>query len=169
MRALARDVQIAGEHAVGDDRQRLVGVAALAEDDLLHAELLGGLGVLDGGRGRTGVVVPETVVDAVVSGDLAGQRPAQAGRLEDEGERAGVLRPGHDLAGVVDEQDVGALNLSQGVSTVMPVISETSSSMNSMLSLTTTRAFMPVEEPTFELQHGAVLVQLLRVDAHLHG
>ncbi len=38
--------------------------------------------------------------------------------------------------------------LSQGVLTVMPVFSETSSSMNSMLSLATS-LFMPVEEPTF--------------------
>jgi len=42
---------------------------------------------------------------------------------------------------------MSAPSLSKGVSTVIPVFSVTSSSMNSMLSLTT-RSFIPVEDPT---------------------
>ena len=37
--ALARDVQLAGEDAVGDDRERLVGMPALTEHHLLDLEL----------------------------------------------------------------------------------------------------------------------------------
>ena len=69
--AFARDVQIAGQHAVGDDRQRLVRVAALAEHDLLDAELPRRLGVLERHARELRVVVPEAVVDRVVAGQFA--------------------------------------------------------------------------------------------------
>ena len=110
-RTLARDVQIAGQHAVGDDRQRLVGVAALAEDDLLDPELLRRLGVLQRDPRELGVVVPEAVVDRVVARQLGGEGPGDARRVEDQGEGAGVLRPREDLAGVVDQEHVGALDV----------------------------------------------------------
>ena len=45
--AFTRNVQISGQHSIGNDRERFVGVPALAQDDLLDPELFGGFGVLD--------------------------------------------------------------------------------------------------------------------------
>ena len=104
-----------GDDAVGDDGHGLVGVAAFTDDDLLGAQFLGGLHVLQGDTGGLGVVVEHAVVHAVIGHSLAGQGPGQAGFLEDQGEAGDVFGPGHDFAGVVDQQDVGALHVEGGV------------------------------------------------------
>ena len=83
-------------------------VAALAEDDLLHLELPGGLGVPHRHARELRIVVPQAVVDGVVAGEFARHRPSDARGFEDDGEGHRVLGPREDLAGVVDEQDVGA-------------------------------------------------------------
>ena len=90
-------------------------MAAFADDDLLDAEFLGRGHMLDGDTGGLGVIVEDAVVDAVVAAHLAGQGPGEAGGVEDGGEGGDVFRPGHDFAGVVDEQDVGALLVKGGL------------------------------------------------------
>ena len=107
--ALPGDVEVAREDPVGDDDHRLVGVAAFPEGDLLDPERLGRLGLPEGHPGELDVVVPDAVVDRVVAGELAGEGPVDAGRLEDDGEGLQVLRPGEEFAGVVDQQDLRAL------------------------------------------------------------
>ena len=109
--AFARHLIFVGDDAVGNDGQGLVRMAAFAHDDLLDAEFLGGLHVLQGDTGGLGVVVEHAVVHRVIAHGLAGQGPGQTGFLEDQGEGGDVFGPGHDFAGIVQQQDVGALHV----------------------------------------------------------
>ena len=68
--ALPGDVEIAREDTVGDDDPRLVGVAAFPEGDLPDPERLCCLGLADGNPGELEVIVPDAVVDGVVTGNL---------------------------------------------------------------------------------------------------
>ena len=106
--ALPGDVEIAREDTVGDDDSRLVGMAAFPEGDFPNPERLCCLGLADGNPGELEVVVPDAVVDGVVTGNFGGQGPVDAGGVQYNGEGLQVFRPGHEFTGVMDEQDVSA-------------------------------------------------------------
>ena len=110
-RALGRDVQLLRDDAVGDRHRRLVRVAALAHQHPLGLELLGHLVVLEGDARVLHVVVEQAVVDRVVAQQVRGHGPVDAGHREDDREGLEVLRPGEELAGVVHDQVVGALDV----------------------------------------------------------
>ena len=166
VRKLSRGIaQVAGEQAVGDDEQRLVGVAALADDDLLHLELPRRLGVPQRHPRELRVVVPEAVVDRVVAGEVGRHRPGDAGGVQDDAERAGVLRPGEDLARVVDQQDVGALDVPRRLDREAGLLRHLL--VDELDVVLDGRRVHAGRRAGLELQHRAGGVQLLGRDAHL--
>ncbi len=140
-------------------------MAALAEHDPLDAELLGRLGVLDGDASELNVVVPHPVVDGVVGGDLGRQGPAQARCFEDRGKCARVLGPGHDLARVMDQQDVRTFDVPRGLdldpSSLGGVL------IDELDIVLDDHRGHPGRGARLELQHRAVLMELARRDPHL--
>ena len=107
--ALPGDIEVSRQNPVGNDDHGLVGMAALADVNLLHLQILRDLGLADGNPGKLDIVVPDAVIDGIVAHHLAGQGPVHAGRVENDGKGLGVLRPGHELAGIVQKQDLRAL------------------------------------------------------------
>lgn len=120
-------------------------MSTFADQDLAHLEVLRDLGVSHRYARKLDVIIPDAVIAYIVATELTGESPAYPQRIEDDGKGLGVLRPGKELAGVVQKQRVRPL-LVKGYLYSPAAISSISSSKNSMLSLRAT-GVMPVVEP----------------------
>jgi hypothetical protein len=101
----------------------------------------------------------------VVGDDLGRQRPAEAGGLEQDGEGAGILRPRHDLAGVVDQEDVGAFLVPRRLDGDAGLLGGVL--VDELDVVLDDHGGHAGGGSGLELQHGAVVVELLGCDAHL--
>ena len=67
--------------------------------------------MLDGDTGELNIVIPYAIVDRIVPDRFRGEGPGKAGRLKDDRKSPDVLRPGNDLARVVEQQNVRPLHI----------------------------------------------------------
>src|ERR1035441_5592311 len=166
-RTLARDVQVAGKNAIGSHHGRLMPMTTLAQYNLLYLEFPGGFGLLNGHARELRIVVPQAVIDAVITGKLARHRPTDARRFENDGEGHRVLGPRQDFACVMNQQDVCAFLVPGGLDgqtgLVADLFVEKDDIVTDCAGVHARRGAGP------ELEHGALIVDFLGSDAHLHA
>ena len=79
---------------------------AFAHHHLLDLQSSGNLNLLDRNSGKLDIVVPGTIIRGLVPVDFAGQGPAQPAASKRMAKATGFSDPGHELPGVVKEEDV---------------------------------------------------------------